>query len=167
MMALFFGIIDFSFVVFIQSTFTHAVREGARFAVTYSPSYRSYSCTASQATCIARVVQDNAIGFLSGSKATFLKVNYYTANNLSSPVMTCTTTGCTQIGVLPQTLPSGKVVRYANQPGNIVEVQVTQYPWNWMVPLPGFSPGSGLTLGALGTDVLGGLPVGAITPPSP
>ena len=40
-------------------------------------------------------------------------------------------------------------------------------PLQWMVPVQGFSAGSGLSLGAVSSDVLGGLPNGVFTPPNP
>jgi hypothetical protein len=57
-------------------------------------------------------------------------------------------------------------VTTANQPGNIVEVNVTNYPWNWLLPLPNFQAGKGLNLSASAVDVLGGLQ-GGVTPPAP
>ena len=87
--ALMFGIIDFSMLLFIQSSIQTAAREAARFATTYQSQYNSTSCVASQATCINQVAEDNAVGFLSGSKSSYITINYYTANNLNSPVMTC------------------------------------------------------------------------------
>jgi Flp pilus assembly protein TadG len=167
MMALMFGLVDISLAVFIQSTLTSATREGARFAITYRPSYNSTSCTTSQATCIAQVVTDNAFGFLSGTNANYITVNYYTANDLSNPVETCNAGTCRLVGTIPQTLSNGVVVNYVNQPGNIVEVVVAGYPWNWLVPLRGFSAGTSITLGAASTDVLGALAVGSTIPPNP
>jgi len=175
LMAMLFGLMDVSFVVFVQSTLTSATREGARFAITYSPTYNSASCASSQAACIAQVVQNNAMGFLSGTKANYITVKYYTANDLTNPADSCNagTGTCTlnpaavSTASLPQTLSNGKVVSFANQPGNIVEVSIAGYPWNWIVPLPTFSAGSGVTLGAASMDVMGGLAVGVTTPPAP
>jgi Flp pilus assembly protein TadG len=167
MFALFFGMIDFGFLFFLQNTFQHATREGARFAITYGSSYNGTNCSTSQFTCIANVVQDNAFGFLGGSKSSYIIVNYYTANDLTNPVMTCQSGACTLKGALPQTLSNGNIVNYANQPGNAIEVLVSQYPWNWLVPIKGFTPGSGINLTSSGIDVLEGLPAGTITPPTP
>ena len=167
MCALFFGTIDFGFLFFLQNTFQNATREGVRFAITYSTSYGATSCTSSQATCITQVVQDNAFGMLAGSKSSYIIVNYYTANDLTNPVEQCQSGTCTLLGTLPQTLTNGTVVNYANQPGNVVEVLVSQYPWNWMVPLKNYMPGSSINLSASGVDVLGGLPAGTTTPPNP
>jgi Flp pilus assembly protein TadG len=167
MLALMFGLVDISLAVFIQSTLTSATREGARFAITYQSSYNGTSCASSQATCISQVVQDNGFGFLSGANANHITVNYYTANDLTNPVESCNAGTCTQSGTMPQTLSNGVIVNYVNQPGNVVEVVVAGYPWNWLVPLRGFSAGTSITLGASSTDVLGGLAVGTTVPPAP
>jgi hypothetical protein len=82
-------------------------------------------------------------------------------------VEVCNNGRCTQKGVLPQTLANGVVVNFPNQPGNIVEVVVAGYPWNWLIPLNGFSAGQGLSLGAASMDVLGGLAPGVTQPPAP
>ena len=173
MIAIFFGIIDVSLAVFIQSTLNQATREGVRWAITYQSSdpYGN-SCTSSQATCTANVVMGNAIG-VPGLTSSYITVKYYTANDLDNAVMacnagTCTTSVCTVSDcVLPQTLSSGVVVNYPNQPGNIVEVDVTNFPWNWLVPLPNFQAGKGLNLSASAVDVLGALAVGSSAPPAP
>ncbi len=100
------------------------------------------------------VVQNNAVGIPSGLNASYITVNYYTANDLAHPVEacnngTCSTAVCTVATcALPQTLSNGTMVNYANQPGNIVQVVIAGYPWNWLVPMHGFSAGTGVTLGA-------------------
>lgn len=186
MMAMFFGVIDVCYAVSIQSLFSQAVRAGSRFAVTFSATYNGTAC-ASQAACIAQVVQDNAVGFLAGTKANSVYVNYYISNNLTTPVMTCNAGTCTATGTptLPYTYTvatttgtTSMTINYANQPGNIVEVTIPSYPLLWMVPIHGFSAGSqvtdfsgnkglGLTLSASAADVLGGLQVGTNIPPAP
>jgi Flp pilus assembly protein TadG len=183
MMAMFFGIIDVCYAVSIQSLFSQAVRAGSRFAVTYSSTYNGNSCATSQAACIAQVVQDNAVGFLAGTKINSVAVNYYISNNLTTPVMTCTPTTCTATGTpaLPYTYTvattsgtTSVTINYPNQPGNIVEVTIPSYPMLWMVPIQGFSAGSqvtdfsgsrglGLSLSASSTDVLGGLQLASYT----
>lgn len=167
MLVIFLGIVDVSFAVFIQSTLTSATREGTRFAITYGSSYNGSSCASSQATCIAQVVQNNAIGLPKALTSAYVTVNYYTANDLTNPVEVCNAGTCTLKGVLPQTLSNGKIVTFANQPGNIVEVVVAGYPWNWLVPMNGYSVGTGISLGAASIDVLGGLAVGTTVPPAP
>src|SRR5271169_4582616 len=69
MLAMFFGVVDVSMVVFLQNTLMNATREGTRVAITFSPTYNSTSCTASQSTCITSVVQTNAFGFLAGTNS--------------------------------------------------------------------------------------------------
>jgi Flp pilus assembly protein TadG len=188
MMAMFFGIIDVCYAVSIQSLFSQAVRAGSRFAVTYSANYGATSCASSQAACVAKVVQDNAVGFLAGTKINAIGINYYISNNLTTPVMSCTAAGvCTPSGspTLPYTYTvattsgtTSVTITYANQPGNIVEVTIPSYPMLWMVPIKGSSAGSsvtdlsgktglGLTLTASSADVLGGLQVGTNIPPAP
>ncbi len=185
MMAMFFGIIDVCYAVSIQSLFSEAVRVGSRFAITYSANYNGTPCN-SQAACIAQVVQDNAVGFLAGTKANSIVVNYYISNNLTTPVMTCNAGTCTAgTPVLPYTYTvatttgtTSVTINYPNQPGNVVEVSIPTYPLLWMVPITGFSAGSqvtdfsgnkglGLTLSASSADVLGGLQQGTSIPPAP
>jgi Flp pilus assembly protein TadG len=173
MLALFLGIIDISFAVFIQSTLTSAAREGTRFAITYGSSFNGNSCATSQAACDAAVVQFNAVGLPHGLASSYITVNYYTTNDLSHPVEACSNGSCStavctvSTCTLPQTLSNGTVVNYANQPGNVVQIVIAGFPWNWMAPMKGYYAGSGLTLGASSVDVLGGLAVGVSVPPNP
>ena len=170
MLAFFFGIVDVSLGIFVQSTLTTATREGTRFAITYSSTFNGNSCVGSQSTCIDDVVQYNAVGLPGGLNSSYITVNYYTANDLANPVMACNSGACSTAVCtvatcqLPQTLTNGTIITYANEPGNIVEVVIAGYPWNWLVPMPGFSAGTGVTLGARSVDVLGGLAVGTSAP---
>lgn len=167
MFALFFGILDIGFAVSLQNAFVHAAREGTRVAITYPSKYDGVDCSSSQYTCISHAVQINSLGFLSGSNASKIVVNYYTANDLTNPMMVCnSSSGCVQKGTLPLTLANGTVVTSSNQPGNVVEVVVSNYFWSWMAPISGLG-GNGLNLGASAVDVLGGLAVGTTTPPTP
>jgi Flp pilus assembly protein TadG len=173
MMAMFLGIVDVSLAVYIQSTLTSASREGTRWAITFQPSYNGNSCAASQASCIEQVVQNYAVGVPGGLASSYITVNYYTANDLANPVEACNSGSCStavctvSTCTLPQTLSNGTVVNYANQPGNVVQVVVANYPWNWLMPLPGFTAGKNVNLGATSIDVLGALAVGTSVPPSP
>ncbi len=194
MMAMFFGIIDVCFAVSIQSLFSGAVRAGSRWAITFQTTYDGTAC-ASEATCIAQVVQDNSVGFLSGSPSSYITVNYYVPNNLTTPVMTCTAGTCTASTTvtLPDTYSvttssgtTSVTIDYANAPGNIVEVSIPAYPLIWMVPLVGYGgfttkgytaggtvtnaagkSGPGITINAFADDVLGALAVGTVIPPTP
>ena len=170
MLAMFFGILDVSMVVFLQSTLMSAAREGTRFAITFGSTYNGTSCATSQAACTVLATQKNSFGFLAGSNASLITVNYYTANNLSTPIETCTSGTCTQNGTLPQTLTNGTIVNYVNQPGNLVEVVVANYPWNWFFPVSAsgyHSTARSTALGSSSVNVLGGLPAGTSVPPSP
>jgi Flp pilus assembly protein TadG len=172
MIAMFFGIIDVSLAVFIQSTLNQATREAVRWAITMQTTDPYGDSCTSEAACMATVVQNNAIG-VPGLTTSYIYVKYYTANDLDNPVMVCNNGSCSASSctvstcTLPQTLGSGVVVTTANQPGNIVEVDVTNFPWNWLVPLPNFQAGTGLNLSASAVDVLGDLAVGQVAPPAP
>ena len=185
MIAMFFGVIDVCYAAAIQSLFSHAVRAGARWAITFQSTYGGGTCT-SQASCMAHVVADNSVGFLSANSS-YITVNYYIPPNLNTPVMTCSAGTCTASNTvtLPYTYSvttggstTSVTISYPNQPGNIVEVTIPSYPLLWMVPIKGFTAGSqvtnssgktglGLTLSADAMDVLGGLPQGTLIPPSP
>lgn len=201
MMAMFFGIIDVCYAVSIQSLLSQAVRAGSRWAVTYQSTYNGNAC-ASQSACIAQVVQDNAVGFLAGNKSNYVRVNYYItgplpsgSSGLTTPIMSCNAGTCTAAATPSLAAPgysynvttnSGNTtvtIKYANQPGNVVEVSIPSFPLFWMVPIVGttgysYTAGSqvtdingktglGLTLSASALDVLGGLAQGTIVPPAP
>ena len=151
------GLMDLSMVVFIRGLFQHAVREGARFAITFSPKYNGLTCT-TQSACIIKVVQDNSLGFLTGTNASAIKIKYYAPNDLSKAITSSD---------LPITLASGVKVNYINQTGNVVEVSVQNYVWRWMAPYADMFPGTGTRLGAASSDVLQGYAVGQTAPPTP
>ena len=103
--ALMLGVVDFSLTVFLKSTLQSAVNEGLRYAV--SAQTLPGKC---QEESIKQVVAGNAMGFLSGTRAKTIAINYYSFNDLSQPVLG----------------PTG------NQPGNVVEVVVQNYTWHWL-----------------------------------
>jgi hypothetical protein len=108
---LIFGMVDTSLVVFMKATFQHAVREGVRYAITYQTMPGM-----GQDASIKEIVRQQSLGFLTSS---YVAVKYYdrTDPNLEIP------------------FPNG------NSPENIVEVSVTGYSWNWILPmLMGRSP---------------------------
>ena len=162
LMALIFGILDFSMVTFIQGAFQNATREAVRFGITYNLTYNGTTYT-SQADVMKAVVQANGFGFLSGTLTngttglSHITVNYYTPDNLTTPVTAAD---------LPKSV-NGTNITVVNQTGNVVEVKITGYPWNWMVPLPKYMPGSGMTLASSSLDVLQGLPYGTFSYPTP
>ncbi len=165
--ALFIGILEFSFSIFMQCSFQEATRQAVRFGITYNLSYNGTSYS-TQTDAMTAVAQANAFGFLSSSltladstaASSKIQVNYYFPDNLSTPATSA------QLPYTTTTTPS-YVITNLNQTGNVVEVRVNSYPWNWMVPLPNFMPGKSINLSASALDVLEGLPVGQTTYPSP
>jgi Flp pilus assembly protein TadG len=105
LLALIFGIMDFGFGIFVKSTLQHATREGARYAVTSRT-----GAGMGQDASIRAAVQRNAMGFLNGTAgAAKIYIRYY--------------------------VPGTLVETQSNAGGNIVEVSVEGYTWNWMAPL--------------------------------
>lgn len=162
LLALILGILDFSMVIFIQGAFQNATREAVRFGITYNLTYDG-TPYGSQTAAMKAVVQNNVFGFLSGTLTdgttgdSHIQVNYYTPDDLSTPA---------QVAGLPKTV-NGTVISVLNQSGNVVEVKILAYPWNWMVPLPNFMPGKGMTLASSSLDAMQGLPIGTFTYPTP
>jgi len=99
------GIFDVAVALMIKATFTHAAREGARYAITY----QTYTGLGQDAS-IKKWVRTNAMGLLSDSNIT---INYYDGNNPSTLIAP----------------PNG------NAPGNVVVVSITGFNWKWMVPV--------------------------------
>lgn len=164
--ALFFGIADVSLAVFLKSMLQSAVRDGVRFGITYQTSINGTAC-GGMAACITQVVRNNSIGFLHAGNSNLIQVNYYAPTSLTTPITAadCDPNGTRSMPGDTQVPP--RQLRWVNQPGNLIEVRVVDFPWNWMVPLPSFMPGTQLKMSAVATDVLQGLPVGTVTPPAP
>ena len=100
-----FGTVDFGFPIFPRSTFQHAVREGARYAVTY----RTVTGMGHDDS-VKSIVKAGAMGFLHPTAAEQkIKIRYY---ETTTPAETA-----------------------ANAPGNIVEVPAEDYQWGWLAPL--------------------------------
>jgi Flp pilus assembly protein TadG len=164
--AFFVGILDFSFSIFVQSSFQNATRDAVRFGITYNLTYNGTPYT-TQTLAMEAVAQANAFGFLDStlklSDGTYantkMQVNYYFPDNLSSPAT------ASQLPYTTSTTPS-YIINNLNQTGNVVEMRVNSYPWNWMVPLPNFMPGKSINVSASSLDVLEGLPVGTFTYPA-
>ncbi len=103
--AIIFAILDFGLVIFIKSTLQNAVREGARYAVTYQ-----LKSGMGHDLSIKTVVQQNALGFLNGTTGLDrIKVRYYQ--------------------------PDTFVETTYNWPGNLVEISVEGYQWRWIIPV--------------------------------
>ncbi len=161
LMAMIFAIMDFSMVIFIQGAFQNATEEAVRFGITYNLTYNG-TTYGTQTAAMTAVVEANSFGFLNSTNgSTYITVNYFLPNNLSTPATTASLNLPTGVVV------NGVLITNLNQTGNVVQVLISGYPWNWMVPLPKFMPGKTLTIGATSLDVLQGLPVGVFTYPSP
>jgi Flp pilus assembly protein TadG len=135
-LAMIVGIVDVSFGVFARTTLQHAVREGTRYAVTYS----LVSGMGHDAS-IKSVVQANAMGFLASDSAMQkVYVRYYD---------TATFTEQTGTG--------------SNAPGNIVEVSVEGLTRNWIASslLGNLSP---MNFNIRSSDRMEGLPSGTSLP---
>ncbi len=130
--ALLFAIFDFSMVIFLKSTFLHAVREGTRYAVTYS-----LEPGMGHDASIKSIVQQNAMGFLSGNDGlSKIHIQYYDRQTL---------------------LPTE-----SNAPQNLVEVSVEGYQWIWVAPL--WRTSTPLTITARSADRMEALPPSAVLP---
>jgi hypothetical protein len=157
--ALFFGLADVSLAVFLKNMLQSAVRDGVRFGVTYGMNYSGTNC-GTQSQCAKLATKANAMGFLDGANDALIKVRYYSPDNLTVPL----TAGDVGPG---KKLANGQDLLYMNQPGNLIEVAVEDFPWSWMVPLPKQLVGNSLKMSQYASDVLQGLPVGQMAPPSP
>jgi TadE-like protein len=105
--AFLFLLIDVAWGVYARSTLQHAVREGVRYAVTS----RTADGLGHKAS-IAKVVADNALGFLSGGDKNKIEVHFYSAVTFED---VCHLPG-------------------ANKGGNIVEVSVEGFSWLALAP---------------------------------
>ena len=152
MFALLLTIVELSMPIFEKSTFSAAVREGCRYGITYQTTYNGTTYT-TQTDAIKAVVQNNAMGFLSGQTGLDkIYVKYYLP---VSPFNEVTGTSS------------------ANRDGNVLEVSVQGYTHNWIAPIAWFYgsntfqvTSSPLTIAASSADRLETLPAGS-TRPSP
>lgn len=144
-----FGFLDIGFAIFTWNTLQNAVREGARYAITYQVDGSN-----GQRQSIKNKVSSWALGFVnstststSGPETPWIDVKFYAQSGTE-----VTGTG-------------------ANTPGNIVEVSVRNYPYRRMFPFSGslngafyVAPGSVLGINVYSADVLGGFGLGAGPP---
>lgn len=135
-LAIIVGIVDVAFGVFTHTTLQHAVREGTRYAVTYS-----VKSGMGHDASIKSVVQANAMGFLASDTALQkVYVRYY------DPVTFVELTG------------TG-----SNSPGNLVEISVEGLTRNWIAStlLGRLSP---MNFNIRSSDRMEGLPSGISLP---
>jgi len=163
--ALIFGIMDFSMVLFITGLFQDAARDASRYVSEYNMTYNGTTYT-SQTSVAKAIMYAETLGFITSANDTandYVHVNYYFPNDLTTPA-TCAT-ACAYTWT--DSNGNSATVNYENQPGDVVEIRVVGFSWNWMAPLPNYMPGTGLTLSADAVDVLQGLPSTMSTPPTP
>jgi Flp pilus assembly protein TadG len=131
LIAMVFLILDMAWAFFVRATLQNAVREGVRYAIT-DQTMTGFGQDAS----IKTIVQQNAMGLLSGSTGTSLiYIQYYLPNTLA-PV-------------------SGG---NSNAAGNVVKISVQGYPLPPLGPI--LRNPAPLSLGAQSFDVMGGAPGG-------
>jgi hypothetical protein len=135
-LALSFAIVDFSFPIFLRSTFVHAVREGARYGITYNT-----LTGMSHKESIKEIVFRQAGGFLSRTThADNVQVRYF------NPVTFVEESGAG-----------------SNARGNIVEVSIEDFEWGYMLRL--WRTGNPLLITARSSDRLESPPNGVALPP--
>ena len=154
--ALICGFLDVGMALFTWNTLQNAVREGTRYAITYQ-----LDSSGHQETSIKNVVSTWAMGLVqagstssSGPNIPYIEVNFYAPPTTASPngaLLTATAN--------------------ANDPGNIVEVCIKNYPYALMAPFSGAigatvsstfyaTPGTSMRVQVFSADVLGGSPAG-------
>jgi Flp pilus assembly protein TadG len=134
-MALILAIIDFSMPVFLRSTFSHAAREGARYAITY----RTFSGK-SHTESIQDIVMQQSMGFLNGTAGrSMVKVKFY------NPTTFVEETGANR-----------------NARGNIVEVTIDGFVWGYILPL--WRPNDPVPIRAASADRLESPPNSVVLP---
>ncbi len=136
-MALITCFFDVSYAFFSWSTIQNAVREGARYAITFQTMTGK-----GQDDSIKTTVAANSMGLVTFAGG-LINVNYFTqaAPNTAIPA------------------PNGNV------PNNIVEVSIQNYPLNWMIPISGtivspFRSTSPASVTVYSSDILNGFPAG-------
>lgn len=134
-LAISFAVLDFAIPIFLRTTLTHAVREGSRYAITYQTKPGK-----TQSESVKQVVVEQAMGFLKGTDGlNKVKVRFY------SPTTFAEVTGAD-----------------ANAGGNVVEVSVEGFTWEYMVPL--WRTKTPLTIHATSSDRLEVLPSSVARP---
>jgi Flp pilus assembly protein TadG len=155
--AIIFGFLDIGFAIFTWNTLQNAAREGTRYAITMQVE-SGYLHRQSIRIVTARW----ALGFVNanststtGASIPWVQVDYYSNEAVAAASAVTPLTG-----------------NSANDPNNIVEVSIRNYPYKWMFPFSGTmaspfyaSPGGTLSLNVYSADVLGG--TGVATKPLP
>ena len=148
------GFFDLGMALFTWNTLQNAVREGARYAITFQTDGSGHHITSIKnctATASMNFVSASAV---STSGTPYIDVQYYTPPNVANPSGTAVTG------------------TNSNAPGNLVEVSIKAYPYKYMAPFSGSfagpfyaNTGSNLTISVFSTDVLGGAPTSGVPAP--
>ena len=131
-LALGFLVLDTGWTMFVKATLQNAVQEGARYAVT-----GQVSAGLGQVASVKAVVQSASLGFLTGTKAGTLSVQFLDGVSLK---------------------PTN-----SNIGGNLVQVSITNYPLQPLAPL--FRSGNAVPVTVTAIDKIEGSPGGI--PPTP
>jgi Flp pilus assembly protein TadG len=141
--ALIFAFVDFGLMLYRWSSLQNAVREGARYAITFQT---STSPVLGQSASIQQIVENNSMRLVRRNDSPqHIFVKFYT-----------------------QADPTTVVATGGNVPGNIVEVSVQNVNYSWIAPLSGsfgqqipfFRNSTPLNLHVYAYGILGGYPVG-------
>ncbi len=147
LMAVTFAFVDIGMCLFLWTTMQNAAREGARYGITFQT-----AGALGQDASIKQQVAYYSMGFVSaastptsGPTVPYIDVNYYDPANPAVPIPA----------------PGG------NLPGNIVEVSIRNYRWNFIAPMSGTTSGpfyattaTPLVINTYSADVLNGYPPG-------
>lgn len=133
---------DMGMMLYRWSTLQNAVREGARYAITFNLEDDPDGNPLGQDDSIKGVVSSYTLGMVSASDPE-LHVNYYAPNDVNNPIPA----------------PGGNV------PGNLVEVSIEDIDFAWMMPFSGtitdyFYATTPLTISVYASSMLGAMPVG-------
>jgi len=117
---------DASWGIFIKASMQYAVRSALRYGVTITKTQAT--AAGSNLTAMVKAdVQANSLGLLKGTNSSYIQVHYLKQDSTSSTGVTDVST-CTGAGT-----PSGCAAA-GNVPGNIMEVQVVNYPLVALTP---------------------------------
>ena len=134
-LAISMAIIDFSIPIFLRTTLTHAVREGTRYGLTFQTRPGE-----THIQSVQDVVMEQSMGFLAGSPGRDkVHVRFYSPTTF-----------------VEQTGPD------RNAGGNVLEVSVEGFTWQYMVPL--WRSTDPIVIHATSSDRLELLPRGVVRP---
>jgi Flp pilus assembly protein TadG len=147
--ALIFAFFDYGLMLFRWSTLQNAVREGARYAITYRR-----EAGLNHDASIKKRVKQYAMNMVTDDSKIF--IDYFRYDSTINDYVRIT----------------GPAAATANQPGNVVEVSVRGMSYAWLAPLSGnffsasaYRQRTPLTLNIYSSDVMNGYPAGVTSVP--